>query len=610
MLQTMRSSAKFIFWILAAAFVGAFLFSQTSGLIGSAPVTPTTAVASVNGTDILYTDWQRRSQQLVQQQQQQQPGHSLTQDEQRRLDNQAFDDMVSDVLLQQEYKKRGILVSDEELKEYAQFAPPAWVRSAPDLQTDGQFDAAKYQRLLTSSQAKQSGLLVALEQYFRAEVPKEKLFEQVAAGVYVTDSDLWRTWQDGNDSASISFVAFHPTPSAADSNIADADLHKYYDAHKDEFDRPGRAVLNVLYIPRVVSAADSVATRVRAERLRAEIAGGAKFEDVAKRESNDTASALQGGDLGKGAKGRFVPDFEKAAYALKPGEVSQPVLTQFGYHIIKLDARAGDTLSLRHILLRINASDSASTRVDREADQLSKLVAGSDQARKFDDAAKQLNLKPFRVYAFENQPAQYNGRDVPSVSAWAFAGAKPGETSDLFDSEDGYYVARLDSLSEGGKTFDAVKDAVKLRVALDRAVERAIPSALALSQAAQKSTLEAAAAAANLKVENTGGMVTRSSAARAFGSLGEAIGAAFTSPLNEVSAPIRQVDGVFVIRTDARKPSDKDAFDKQKVALRANRIQQLKQQRVQMFMEDLRKSATIKDNRKALNAQMRKQSAT
>ncbi|MDB4893186.1 MAG: PpiC-type peptidyl-prolyl cis-trans isomerase, partial [Gemmatimonadetes bacterium] len=448
MLQTMRSSAKFVFWILAVAFIGGFLLFQTSGLIGSTPVTPTTAVASVNGKDILYTDWQRRSQQLVQQTQQQ-SGRSLSQDELRSIENQSFDEMVAEVLMQQEYKKRGIQVSDDELRDYARFAPPNWIRSAPDLQTDGRFDPAKYQRLLTSAQARQSGLLVALEQYFRSEVPKEKLFEQVTSGLYVTDADLWRAWRDANDSASISFVAFKPQPPKGDEKVADSDLRAFYDAHKSEFDRSGHAVLSVVHIPRVVSAADSAAVRTHILQLRSEIAGGAKFEDVAKRESADSISAVQGGDLGKGPKGRFVPDFEKAANALAVGELSQPVLTPFGYHLIRVDSRKGDTLAIRHILLKIQATDSSSAKVDRLADDLSKLITGVEQPHKFDDAAKKLSLTPFKVEANENQPAIANGKVVPSVSAWAFGGARVGETSDLFDAEDGYYVARLDSLSEG-----------------------------------------------------------------------------------------------------------------------------------------------------------------
>ena len=64
-------------------------------------------------------------------------------------------------------------------------------------------------------------------------------------------------------------------------------------------------------------------------------------------------SGQQGGDLGKGGKSRFVPDFEKAAYALKVGELSQPVLSPFGFHIIRVDEHKGDTLALRHILVSI-----------------------------------------------------------------------------------------------------------------------------------------------------------------------------------------------------------------------------------------------------------------
>ena len=609
MLQTMRSSAKFVFWILAVAFIGGFLLAESSGLLGRSAVTPTTAVATVNGRDILYTDWQRRAQQLQQQQQQQQSGHTMSQDEVRALDNQAFDEMVSEILLEQEYRKRNIVVSDAELRDYARFAPPSWLQSAPDLQTNGRFDPAKYQRYLGSAQARQSGLLVALEQYFRTEVPKEKLFEQVTSGLYVTDAELWRSWQDANDSARASFVAYHPQPTAADTAVSDADLRKYYDAHAAEFDRPAHAVLSVLSIPRSVSAADSAAVRAHIERLRAEIAGGAKFADVAKRESADSATAGNGGELHHITRGQLVPEFERVAFALKPGELSQPVLTPFGWHLITEESRTGDTLDLRHLLLRIQPSDSSASRVDREADQLAKLTSGVDAPGKFQDAAKKLGLVPFRVTAIEGEPAQYQGKYVPSVSAWAFNGARAGETSDLFDSEDGYYIARLDSLFPGGKSFDVVKDAVRARVAQDRALDRTLPAATQLAAAARSGSLEAAAAAAGQRVVTTA-LATRGALVKDFGSLGEAIGAAFTLPLQTISPPIRQQDGLFVLRVDARKPADRAAFDAVKTSLRARRLETLRRQRVQAFLEDLRKAATIKDMRKDINAQVRRQSAT
>ena len=608
MLQVMRSSAKFVFWILAVAFIGGFLLAESSGLLNRGAVTPTTAVATVNGTDILYTDWLRRSQQLTQQQQQQ-TGRALTQDEITRIENQAFDEMVNEILLQQEYRRRGITISDAELRDYARFAPPDWITGDPSLQTEGRFDPAKYQRLLGSSQARQGGLLVALEQYYRNEVPKEKLAEQVTAGVFATDVDLWRAYQDANDSASFSFVVFRPQPTAADSNISDGDLRKYYEAHKGEFERAGRATVSVLSIPRAITAADSAAVRARLQALRAEIVGGAKFEDVAKRESADTISGTNGGDLGKGGKGRFVPEFEQAMQALKPGELSGPVLTQFGYHLIRLDSRSGDTTQAHHILLRIQPSDSSQAKMDREADQLARIAAGSDQPAKFDEAAKTLKLTPFKITVTEGEPAMFNGQYVPSVSAWAFGGARTGEISDLFDSDEGYYLARLESVTPGGTTFDAVKADVRAKLALDRAVERAVPQANDLATAARASTLEAAAAARKLTVQKTG-MVNRGGASSALGSIGEALGAAFVLPVNTVSVPIRQTDGVYVLRVDARKPADKVAFEAKKKEIRAQRLQALKQQRLQAYYADLKKAAKIEDRRKEISARARRQSVT
>ena len=119
--------------------------------------------------------------------------------------------------------------------------------------------------------------------------------------------------------------------------------------------------------PVAAAAADSASTKARIEKLRAEIAGGASFDEVAKRESIDSVSGAAGGSLGKITKGRLTPTFEEAAYALKTGELSQPVLTPFGWHLIRVDERKADTLTVRHILLSIAQSDSSATRTDRRA---------------------------------------------------------------------------------------------------------------------------------------------------------------------------------------------------------------------------------------------------
>ncbi len=110
----------------------------------------------MNGTEIGYLTWQNTAAQL-EQQQEQRAGRGLTLDERAQVETQAFNDLVSDVLLQQEYARRGITVSNAEIIEASRTSPPAEYQQAPELQTDGRFDMAKYQRVLGSPTAKQRG---------------------------------------------------------------------------------------------------------------------------------------------------------------------------------------------------------------------------------------------------------------------------------------------------------------------------------------------------------------------------------------------------------------------------------------------------------------------
>ena len=609
MLQQMRGLSKYICVFVALVFVGGFLLYETSGLMGRTPVTATTAVAVVNGHELSYRDYLARIQSEIQNAQQRE-GRTLSQDDTRRIENAVFDQMVSEVLLQDEYRRRGIFVTDDEVREFARYAPPPWITGAPELQTDGRFDPEKYQRLLASPQARQSGLLLQLEAYYRGEIPREKLLDQIASGAYASDEELWRAWRDQHDSAQVSFVAFSPAvDTTVVKSITDADLRSYFDQHSSDFEAPGRAVLSVVEIPRVIGAADSAAAKAKAQQLHDEIVKGAKFEDVAKRESADTVSGAKGGDLGPAPKTRYVAEFSKAADALKVGEISQPVATQFGYHIIRLDSRKGDTLSLHHILLRVTQSDSAATRIDREADALSRLAAQSEQGSKLDTAAKQLHLPVTRIQVIEDSPAILNGQVVPSVSAWAFGGAKRGETSELFDDENGYYLARLDSLQEGGAPkFENVKEAVRQRVAAIKAIDQVMPKAQKLSSDAAANGFEAAAQSSGVKLQQSP-MFARGSLVPGLGQFNEAIGAAFKLPVSAVSQPIKTEGSVAVIRVDKRIASDSAAWAAQKQAQRTARLQQLRDQRIQIFMSDLRKSAKVDDRRKQINAAARRQEA-
>ena len=602
----MRASAKYIWIFILVAFVGGFLLMETSGLLGSAPITTNTSVASVNGEDILASVWYQTTQNL-EQAATQQSGQSMSLDERQRLQNEAYDQLVTDALLRQEYRRRGITVTDEEILQAARFSPPPQLMQAPDLQTEGRFDPEKYQRFLNSPMARQDGLLFQLEQYYRNEIPKQKLFDQVASDVYVSDAQLWRRWQDSHDSAEVSFVLF-PPEIVADSEVrvSDDEVRAYYDAHKELFDRPGRAKVSIIIVPRVVSAADSAAVRARASQARARILAGEKFEDVARAESADSSSAVQGGSLGRGPKGRFVAPFETAAAQLKVGEISQPVLTQFGYHLIKLDERKGDTLSMRHILYRIQQSDSAAARTDRRADSLARIAASSDQSARLDEAARTLRIPIVRTEAIEGNSITLDGRFIPSVGPWAFQGVKPGETSELFDSEDGYYLARLDSITPGGIiSLERAKGEIRAHLMKEKKVAALVPRATNFAKVAAAGSLEQSAQIMNQRVVKPRSF-TRVTGAPELTNLPEAVGAAFTLPLDSVSAPIKATGGVVVMRVDERTLADRAAFEAQKEELRAQELQQARQQRVREFLANLRTTAKIDDNRRDVEASARR----
>jgi len=606
LLQAMRASAKYIWIIIVVLFVGGFLLAQTSGLLGRAPVTNTTPVASVNGEDILASAWYQVTQNL-EQDETQRSTQPISLDERQRLMDQAFDQLVSDALLRQEYRRRGITVTDDEILQAARYSPPPQLMQAPDLQTDGQFDPAKYQRLLNSPLAKQNGLLLQLEQYYRSEIPKEKLFDQVATDVYVSDEQLWRRFQDTHDTAQVSFVAFEPERIADSAvRVSDDEVRAYYDTHKKMFDRPGTAKVSVIIVPRAVSAADSAAVRAHALALRARIIGGEKFADVARAESADSVSAANGGSLGKGAKGRFVAPFETAAYALKTGEISQPVLTQFGYHLIKVDARKGDTLTVSHILLHIQQSDSAASKTDRRADSLARMAASTDQPAKFDEAARALQIPVIRSTVVEGNTMTVNGQYIPSVGPWAFQGARPGETSELFDAEDGYYLARLDSLTPGGAlSLDQAKQDIRNYLLRQKKVDALIPQAMNYARVAAVSSMEQAAKLMNLQVVSTKPF-TRVTGVQELAQAPEAVGAAFTLPLHTVGEPIRSSGEVVVERVDNRTPASRAAFETQKESLRGQALQQLRQSRVREFLTNLRAVAKVDDKRKQVEAGSRR----
>jgi peptidyl-prolyl cis-trans isomerase C len=119
--------------------------------------------------------------------------------------------------------------------------------------------------------------------------------------------------------------------------VSEEDAKKFYDQNQDKFTKPEsvKASHILIGVDQKATADEKKIAREKAEKLRKELSGGADFAALAK--GNSTCpSSQQGGDLGFFGKGQMVPAFEQAAFTLKPGDISDVVETQFGYHIIKV----------------------------------------------------------------------------------------------------------------------------------------------------------------------------------------------------------------------------------------------------------------------------------
>jgi parvulin-like peptidyl-prolyl isomerase len=135
-----------------------------------------------------------------------------------------------------------------------------------------------------------------------------------------------------------------------DVKLSDTDVQAYYSAHKGEYEEAQASHILIRFkgsaVPLKPNQKDLTEEEAlaKAQDIRKQLSGGADFATVAKAESDDTGSAAKGGSLGKFTRGQMVAPFDQAAFSLPVGQLSDPVKTQFGYHIIKVDSRTNKTL--------------------------------------------------------------------------------------------------------------------------------------------------------------------------------------------------------------------------------------------------------------------------
>lgn len=249
------------------------------------------------------------------------------------------------------------------------------------------------------------------------------------------------------------------------AKATDREVREFYKTYKDSLPKAEEEFeIAHIYLERKISDAEKNAAREKAKDLLDSVKKGADFSYLAKKYSDDSLSAIQGGNLGYVKKGSFVKPFEEAVIVLQPGEVSGLVETQFGYHIIKLLEKKGDGFTSQHILVKFPKFESSDLETIKFLNDLKEKIASGKIT--FEDAAKEFS---------KDENTKTKGGYIGMVSAEQFDSSAAGKIKELSvngitdamrvstgGSEYGYEIVKLISKSpEHSLTLETDYDRIK-----------------------------------------------------------------------------------------------------------------------------------------------------
>ena len=593
MMQQLRKSTKWIMILVALAFGGLMFFEwgmditgQTAGSFGE--------IGRVNGTPVVYEEYMGTYRNLYDQLQsfQEEP---VTNAQNSQLEDQAWDEVVNRILIQQELERRGIRVSDQEVVDAARFSPPPDLVSNPAFQTDGQFDMAKYQQFVAMAEPV---VLLQLESYYRDVIPRGKLLRQVAAGIYVSENELWNAYKDSNEKATVQYVSFDPLVRVSDDqiDITPDEISDYYRDNLEQFSVPASASVISVSFTKAPTLADTAAVGAMATELRQSILDGEDFAEVARAESTDEISAEEGGSLGVFAKGRMTPAFDSAVFAARLNRITEPVKTPFGLHLIEVTDRWGqDSAQARHILLPFERTDESEIGLLAMADSLEEL----GEAMALGEAAALLGLETDTLDLIETLSIIPGAGDVAEGGEWVFdPDTSPGDVSPVFENSTSFYAIELVSVDPARYlSEEEAEPAIRGNIGVLKKVDAAMEEAAAMvAEIRLGRPLAEVAREIGLEVRDAGPFA-RDTFVPGLGRYNAAVGTAFGLDIGEVSDPVQANQNAFVIERTGSEAADSLAWTQQIDLQRAQSVNAIRQQRLNQWIDALREVADIVDRR-------------
>ena len=427
--------------------------------------------------------------------------------------------------------------------------------------------------------------------------------DDVAKQIKPTDAEL-KAFYDNNKSLytnsipekrQVRYIVVDTNKLAADVQISQQDLQRYYSQHQDEFRVPEEVKVSHILIKTPLPGPDgkvdpkAVAdAKAKAEDILKKLQGGANFADLAKKNSDDPGSATQGGELGWIGRGRTVPEFEKAAFGLKPGQMSGLVQSSYGFHIIKVEDRHDAHLKsldevkaqIEPILKREKAAGAAQT--------LASTITTQARTQGLDKAAQQHGLQVQTSGMISRSDTLPGIGPAPELTEAIF-NAKANSPADQVATQDGYAVFQVTDIKPPATpTFEEARAKVESDFKSQRSAQMLQQKIQQLADRARaEHNLKKAAQEVGATVK-TSDLVTAKDQVPLIGSMSGPASAAFALSPGQVSAPINTSGGAVVIAiTDKQEPSAEEAA-KSSDEVRESLLQQKRAEAFQMFATDLR----------------------
>lgn len=627
MLDRMRRHRSWLKWSLALVVVCFVLLYIPSFMRDTAQGASNNAVvASVDGHEITVAQFRRIYNQQMRAYRQ---SYGANVDErllkQLGIDQRIVQQMVDDEAALIEAGRVGIGASDAEVRER--------ILALPAFQENGQFIGDQRYRQLLRMQTPPMRP-DEFEDEIRRGIVAEKLQAALTGWMTVSDAEVAQEFNRRNEKVKLAVIVFPADTFRASVTASDADVAKYFEERKAAYRVPEKRKIRFIAIdqealrakvsvtgqqierayndniqqystPEQVRAShillktegkDDAAVKKEAEDLLAKIKAGADFAELAKQKSEDEASAKKGGDLDYFPRGQMVPEFDKVAFSLEPGQVSDLVKTQYGYHIIKVvDKKPAATKTLAEVRPQIEDQlkwEQAQAQAQKIADQVGSELKKPDDFAKV-AAAHGLAVSESGLFQ-QDEPIAGIGL-APSVGQQAFA-MKQGDVSGAIRTSQGYaFITVTGRQDPYVPKLDEVKTKVKDDLLKQRAVEAARQKAATLDPALKSGDFEKVAKDAGLEVKTTD-LIARGAPVGDIGVSPAVDAAAFALAQGGVSAPIVTDNGAAIVKVLEKKESTAAEVAAAKDSLRNEMLNDRKNRFYASYMNKARQRMNIRIN--------------